>query len=151
MAAIFFDTSALVRRYVRSEPGARDVARLCRPSTGHTLVIVRLTPVEVASALNRKVRERSISLPQRNQIWRLFAAHQRGQYHLIVPDERTYERSERLLHAYPLRAYDAVQLAAALQMADLVARLAPDFRFCTADQAQTDAARGEGLTVEFIT
>jgi len=67
-----------------------------------------------------------------------------------VPDEHAYEQAERLVHTYPLRAYDAVQIAIALQVAALMARLTPDFRFCTAARAQADAVRAEGLTVEFI-
>ena len=150
MAVVYFDTSALLRRYLSFEPGAARVRRLCHASAGHTLIISRLTAIELSSALNRRTRDGSITIERRNHIWRRFRSHRRRQYQVLMLDEQAFERAEGLLTTYPLRAYDAVQLAAALQMADLVSRLVPDFRFCTADQAQADAARGEGLTVEFI-
>jgi hypothetical protein len=42
MAAIFLDTSALVRRYDRSEPGAGRVRAICAPAQGHTLLLARV-------------------------------------------------------------------------------------------------------------
>lgn len=56
MAWLFLDTSALARRYLRAEPDAGHVAALCRPRSGHTLVISRLTSAEIASALARARR-----------------------------------------------------------------------------------------------
>jgi predicted nucleic acid-binding protein len=150
VAAIYFDTSALIRRYDRAEPGARQVRDLCRASHRHTLLISRLTVVEVASALNRKVREGVASPVRRDQAWRLFHSHLRDQYRLLDLHEPTYQLAERLLFAHPLRAYDAVQLATALRAAQLVRNLTADYRFCTADRAQAAAATGEGLSVELI-
>jgi predicted nucleic acid-binding protein len=150
VAVVFFDTSALVRRYISSEPGANRVRNLCRRTSGHILMLSRLTAVELASAINRRLREGAITAARRDQLWRLFATHLRRQYRVVVPDEGTYRAAERLLRSYPLRAYDAMQVAGALHLADLFTGVAPDFRFCTADRGQADAARGEGLAVEFI-
>ncbi len=148
-AVLFVDTSAAVRRYDRTEPGAARVRSLCRRPAGNRLVLARLTPVEMASALNRKVRERVITQAQRDRIWRLFAKHRRDQYHEMALDEQVYRRAEQLLVTHPLRAYDALQVAAALVAARLLGDLAP-FRFCTADRMQAQAARAEGLDVELI-
>ena len=54
MAVVFFDTSAPVQRYARSESGADRVLELCDPSIGNLLMLAALASVEVASALNRK-------------------------------------------------------------------------------------------------
>lgn len=150
MAALFFDTSALVRRYDRVEPGVGRVRALCRRSAGHDVFLSRITSVEIASAFNRKVREGRFDGRRRNQLWLLFQSHVRQQYRIFVPDEPTFQRAEQLLFAYPLRAYDALQLAAALQVAAQVMTTMPDFRFCTADRVQAAAAQREGLTVELI-
>ena len=150
MAAIFFDTSALVRRYDRTEPGTGRVRQLCHRANRHTLLICRLTPVEIASALNRKAREGRLTPPQVEQAWRLFRLHRRQQYHLLDLNEQTYLSAERLLFGHRLRSYDALQLACALLASPFVASLAGDYRFCTADQAQADAAGREGLSVELI-
>jgi len=73
--AIFFDTSALVKRYDPAEPGADRVRDLCQRAQGWTLLIARITPVEVASALNRKLREGRLDAAWRDQLWRLFRGH----------------------------------------------------------------------------
>ena len=70
----------------------------------------------------------------------------------VFPQELAHAltRAERLVFAHPLPAYDALQLACALRAAEVLVSLAGDCRFCTADRAQSDAARSEGLTVAFI-
>jgi predicted nucleic acid-binding protein len=74
----------------------------------------------------------------------------REQYRIVPIDEQMFELAERLVFEHPLRAYDAVHLATARRSQELLAGLAPDFRFCTADRAQAQAATGEGLRVELI-
>ena len=150
MAVLFFDTSALVRRYDPAEPGAQRVRSMCRRPAGHTLVIARLTTVEVASALARQLRQGRTDSRQQTLRWRLFGRHLRYQYRIVPLDDRDYRTAERLLFAHPLRAYDALQLACALRSLQLLAGVAADLRFCTADRVQARAASGEGLAVEFI-
>jgi len=87
---------------------------------------------------------------QRDHRWRLFRRHLLNEYRVIAPDEQIYQRAEGLVFNHPLRAYDALHIASALAAARLFASLAPDFRFCTADQTQAQAASREGLLVEFI-
>ncbi len=150
MAVIFFDTSALVRRYDDREPGAARVQALCRLRSGHVPMISRVTSVEMASALNRKVRDRVFGAARRDRMWRLFRSHLRRQYRLGPLDEAVFEHAERLLFQHRLRGIDALQIASALATARLMENLVSDFRFCTADRAQAEAARREGLTVELI-
>lgn len=150
MAALFFDTSALARRYVPFEPGAQRVRALCRRSSGNVVFISRLAPIEMASALNRRLREGSLDLDQRNRVWRLFRYHERSQYRVLTFDEDIYRQAERLLFAHRLRAYDALQLACAMYAATMLAGFAAAFRFCTADRGQALAAADEGLIVELI-
>lgn len=146
MAIAFLDTSALVRRYVRAEPGADRVRRLCAPAEGNTILVARLTSVEVASALARKLREREIRRSQRDSLWRLFEAHWRDQYHPVAATDDVYAVAEGLLFDYALRAYDALQLASALAAREHL----PDtpVEFWTADGQQASAARAQTLTVK---
>jgi hypothetical protein len=95
MAVLFFDTSALVRRYDRTEPGSESVRKLCQRAGQHTLLITRITPIEVASALNRKLREGALSPEALDRRWRLFRLHRRDQYRVIAPDEPAYTNSVR--------------------------------------------------------
>ena len=49
MAAFFLDTNALVKRHV-AEPGSPLVRSLSRANADHTLLIARVTAVEVFAA-----------------------------------------------------------------------------------------------------
>lgn len=53
MAAFFFDTSALVKRFVR-ETGSAWVISLLKPSNKNTVYIARITSVEVIAAITRR-------------------------------------------------------------------------------------------------
>ena len=150
MTTVFFDTSALVRRYDATEPGAATVRELCRRSSARTLLIVELTAIEVASALARKVREGVIGVDQMYRLWRQFRYHARYQYQVNQLDQDTFRRAARLVFRHQLRAADALQLAGAMQAQRALEASEPDFRFCTADQRQRHAAEAERLTVEFI-
>jgi hypothetical protein len=150
VAVLFFDTSALVRRYDTAEPGSDQVRSLCHRRRRHILLVATLTPIELASALNRKLREALLSSEERDRRWRLFRHHLQERYRLIPLDELVVRSAQRLLFDYPLRAYDALQLSSALRGMQFLAGLAPDFRFCTADRNQAQAATHEGLSVELI-
>jgi predicted nucleic acid-binding protein len=52
MAAYFFDSSALVKRYVR-EPGTTWVIQLLDPTAGNKIHVARITGAEVVSAITR--------------------------------------------------------------------------------------------------
>jgi hypothetical protein len=150
VAIVFFDTSAVIHRYDDREPGARQVRALCSRRNSHTLIIARITGVETASAFNRKLREQAWTAGERDRVWRLFRVHCRRQYQIVSVDDVVYRRAESLLSRHPLRAYDALQLAAALSVRRVFIASGLEFRFSTADARQADAARAEGLTVEFI-
>jgi predicted nucleic acid-binding protein len=150
VGVLFAVTSALVRRYDYHEPGAARVRELCGPAAGNALYISWITPAEVASAFTRKRREGSIDEQGLRRLWRLFRAHRLHEYGTVSLDTSIVAQAERLLFRYPLRAYDAVQVASAQRVARTLVDLLSDFRFCTADRPQVQAAQSEGLRVEFI-
>ena len=117
MAVIFLDTSALVRRYFQPEPGANRVREVCAPSRGHSILLARVAPVELAAALNRRVRDRTLTLLGRDRRWRLFRFDRHDHYEVVEATDRVYSVAERLAFQYPLRALDAIQLASALAAA----------------------------------
>jgi len=76
-----------------------------------------LTPVEVASALQRLVRDGV--LPERSAIdAESLAGELLGHTHVVSDAERVKPLACRLLRVHALRAGDALQLAAALAWAD---------------------------------
>ena len=62
----------------------------------------------------------------------------------VPPVERVREQAARLLRIHPLRAADALQLAAAIVLADFDPRSLP---FVTLDNQLASAARREGFEV----
>lgn len=148
MAARFFDTSALIRRYDLAEPGSQRVQEACEPGQGHLLLVARLLCTEVASALNSKLRTGRLAEPQRDALWQLFMWDVRAQYQLVRLEEPAHHRAEQLLFKHPLKAADALHLAAAL----LVQQSLPSGRleFWTADHQQAEAAKREGLAVQIV-
>ena len=119
MAFYQMDSSALVKRYLR-EPGSAFVRTICRPGTQHFVGLVRVTIVEVAGALARKHREGDISRQERD--------------------------AALLTQAHPLRAYDAIQVAAALIVhGHLVGDGLPPPIFVSADDRLCAVATAEGL------
>ncbi|MCI0711126.1 MAG: type II toxin-antitoxin system VapC family toxin [Chloroflexi bacterium] len=55
MSHFYFDSSALVKRYLR-ETGSAWVRSLASPSAGHTIVVAAITRVEVAAAFAARHR-----------------------------------------------------------------------------------------------
>ena len=148
MAAVFLDSSALVRRYDRSEPGSANVRRLCARSSGDDLLVARIASVEVASAFGRKVREGALASGQVARLWRLFRGHWQAQYQLVNVSDETLARAERLVLTRPLRAYDAIHLGCALLVASHLPRTG--IEFWTVDRRQAQAASAEGLAVRLV-
>lgn len=148
MAAVFLDTSALVRRYDRQEPGSSRVRAVCAPTHGHTLVLARIAPVEVASAFARKARERTITTRDRTRLWRLFRTHLRDQYQVVGITEDAYVHAERLLFRASIRTLDALHIGCALVFAARLPNV--ELELWTADRQQAEAARSQRLKVELI-
>jgi len=101
------------------------------------------TPVEIASALARRERERLLTAEQ--VAAGLRAARQLADgWHEIVPSDAVRRSAERLLRVHPLRTADSLQLAAALIGAD---HDPGTLEIVCLDERLTDAARREGFLV----
>ena len=148
MTAYFLDSSALVKRYV-PETGTAWVRTITTPSAGNSILVARMMPAEVISGVWRRVREGTIAPRIAQAIRLLVDRHTRREYLVIELSARIVQRAEDLLAQYPLRAYDALQLASALESNTRLARagLAP-LVFVTADTQLLAAASAEGLAIE---
>lgn len=114
MTAFFFDTSALVKRYV-PEIGSQWVQSTIAPSAGHTIFISQITPVEVMSSLTRRRREGTLSTRSLHAAKLILNRHVRRDYFTILLIPEVIEKAQDLLERYPLRAADAMQLGCAIQ------------------------------------
>lgn len=135
---VFFDSSALVKRYV-PEKGTDAVLALCQEA-GELGLSVICYP-EIISALCRLRREKRIDGPGYVAAKQGIAEDLRDVV-LCSITETTVLQAIFLLEANTLRAMDAFHIAAALEWeADL---------FVSSDLQQFKAARKAGLTVRSI-
>ncbi len=148
MAAYFFDTSAVVKRYA-SEIGSAWVQQIVSPTLKNSIYLARITEVEVASAITRRLHTGSLSSSDAVIGMKDFNHDFLHQYRVIeiLPD--LTRRAASLVQDYGLRAYDAVQLAAALEInAGRVAVGLSPITLVSADSALNAAAVAEGLAVD---
>jgi predicted nucleic acid-binding protein len=148
MADYFFDTSALVKRHV-DETGSRWVRSLIRAKATYRIYIARITAVEVFAAITRRQHGGDLSAAQAGAMLGHFRRHLTQRYRVIDLTPAIYADAMLKARKRRLRAYDAVQLAAVLELRrqHQAAGLAP-VTLISADQALNDAATAEGLTVD---
>ncbi|MBI2942279.1 MAG: type II toxin-antitoxin system VapC family toxin [Chloroflexi bacterium] len=148
MADYYADSSVVVKRHVQ-ETGSAWFQTLADPAAGNVIITARISMVEVYSALNRRLREARLSIVDYAQIVIDFMAICLTDYELVELTPSIVERARILLEHYPLRAYDAVQLASALATRDALqsAGLAAPI-FLAADERLLSAAQAEGLATD---
>jgi uncharacterized protein len=148
VAVYFLDTSALLKRYV-PEIGTPWMQSIADPQNQHLMIMAQITWVEFHSAIARRVREQSITAAQAQQISSAFEFHWNGQYFTVPIDHAITQLAGQLVHQHPLRAYDAVQLAAALSIQNqLIAPNVSTFTFLTADDRLAQVSELTGLLTE---
>ncbi|MFV9507355.1 MAG: type II toxin-antitoxin system VapC family toxin [Oscillochloridaceae bacterium umkhey_bin13] len=148
MAVFYADSSVLVKRHL-PERGSAWFRALTAPGTGNRIQTARLSTVEVVSALNRRVREGTLD-PDDYQIVRDdFLARCRRSYRLVPITSTLLNRTRSLLERYPLRTYDALHLASALEVeAQLMSVQRTKITFLAADLRLLAAAQSEGLQID---
>ena len=148
MTAYFLDSSALVKRYV-SETGSAWIQQITDPQTGNSLFIARITWVEVRSAFARRQREGSLTSTDTTLITQRFRFNLNNQYQVIELDSTLAETAGQLVSQYPLRAYDAVQLASVLLLQPAFATTqSTQLSFLTADNRLIPIAIALGLLTD---
>ena len=148
MAGYFVDSSALVKRYVQ-EAGTGWVRRLTRRNAHAPIYLARITAVEVTAAVARRRKGRKLTAAKASSILHRFRKHLSGRYTVIEITPAVFSDAMRMANTHSLRAYDAVQLAAALE----IHRQRKDAGFgpvllVSSDRELNTAATAEGLTVD---
>jgi hypothetical protein len=139
----FLDTSALAKRYL-TESGSLRVRRLL-DGKADVFYQAFLTPVELASALYRRLREREITSEELAVMLQAYVTHSHQDYLLVSYSHALMERSAALLAHHALRALDAVQLASALELKDSLPAEELPVSFLSADERLIESARREHL------
>ncbi len=133
----FFDASALAKRYVEEDHTAEVLRRL----EESTSVVCRLTEVEIASALARRCREGGFSQAERDRALATLDEDLQA-LHVIELSTPVFRAARAVLLRHPLRAADALQLAAALTLRE---RLRTPISLLTFDDRLATASAAEGL------
>lgn len=136
---LYFDTSALVKLFVQEE-GTENLIRYIDQQGKAELAMVSLAKVEFHSAVQRRFREGNIDQGERDTLMRSFETRTAQLFVTQPTNDAVISLSQFLLGEYPLRAYDAIQLAGCLCLQS-VSRV-----FVCCDQRLLSAAQSEGLT-----
>jgi uncharacterized protein len=141
----FFDTSALIKRYLR-ETGSNWVRAIVRsPQNG--VVLSSLATVEVHAVVARQQKGQRLTPLRANRIRTLYLAHLSvaNGYTRIPVSEALLERASELAARYQLRALDSIHLASAI-----IGRAAMNiaFIFVTSDKELLAAAQAEKFPID---
>ena len=137
---IFWDSSALVALLVNE---ADSEQRRQQFEAESEIAVWWGTPVECESAIQRRVRDGSLSVADA-RLARERLADLSTSWHEVSPVAAVRTLARRLLRTHPLRAADSLQLAAALALGEAGLH---EFTFACSDIRLATAAETEGLYV----
>lgn len=136
----FWDASAIVPLLLRQAATDPIAAELDRDDR---ILAWWATEVECASAIARHEREGQVT-PEAASLALARLAGLAATWQEVTPSQRVRQAAQRLLRVHPLRAADALQLAAAVVTADGEPGSMP---FVTLDDRLAVAAQREGFPV----
>lgn len=136
----FWDASAIVPLLV-AEQSTRRLQALAAQDPA--MLVWWGSPVECVSALARLERDGALDAPAMTLALQRLRQLSTG-WHEVDPSDEIREVAARFLRVHPLRAADALQLAAAFAAAE---RRPTSSQFVTLDERLADAARKEGFAV----
>jgi len=146
VAEYFFDSSAIVKRYV-NETGTAWVTAIVSPTAVNGVRLVRLTTVEVLAAITRRERGGSVAPAVATLARQQFRADI-ANFHMAEVSLPLIATAMNLAERHALRGSDAVQLAAALEAnADCLAQ-GVSLTLVSADAELNAAAVAEGLAMD---
>jgi predicted nucleic acid-binding protein len=139
MPHLFFDTSALVKRYY-PESGTQTVDSLIE-SSETKIVISSLSIIETTSAFRRKHNQDDIPWDSLSELLATFFDEALSSFLIVPTDESLFGQSFELVLEDDLRTLDSLQLSAALD----IAAATDEFRFVCADSELCSVASNRGL------
>jgi len=144
----FVDTSALGKRYFM-ETGSAWISGLLAPAVGHTVAIVRTTTVEMIAAVSRPERGGSLTPADAATAKAEFRSDLANEYQVVEMSPTPATRAMTLAERHGLRGYDAIQLAAALEINVFrTSQGLPPITLLSADAELNAAAILDGLIVD---
>jgi uncharacterized protein len=118
MNAYFFDSSALVKRYI-TEKGSKWVIDLLKPSAKNLVFIAQITGVEVISAIARKRKGLHLPPDKAGKSILRFQRDFQNRFYQKSLESKIVISAMQIADKFELRGYDAVQLSTALEVNNL--------------------------------
>jgi predicted nucleic acid-binding protein len=144
VATLFLDSNAVVKYYVM-EPGSDWVQNLVNANENICLLCA-ISMVEVASALAQLQRSSHLGKQRLRRIYTNFREDIRqGQFFTHAIDTKTLDLAAEIALRYPLKGFDATQVASAILAAEI---LDTDVIFISGDKQALHAALSEGLAID---
>jgi predicted nucleic acid-binding protein len=152
VSVYYFDANVQVKYYV-PEPGSTWVRQIVDEvdSAGnlvHTLFTAEISLVEVAAAISVVHRVGRIGRRLRDAAFDKYMKGVMARYQLIPITSSLLHKAAHLTQAHPLKGYDAVQLAAGLDLKAALDRRKIPMIFVRGDDQLLKAAQTEGLVTE---
>lgn len=147
MAHYYLDTSAIVKRYVLEE-GSTWIRHLTE-NPHHIFLISELAIVETSAAMAVLRRVGRLSKRSSREAHTEFRADlNRGEYESVAASFAILESAADLAQLHPLKAYDAIHLATALDLQMRLSTYRTFLTFVCSDKQVLRAAAAEGLATE---
>lgn len=151
MSYYYLDTNPVVKYYI-TEPGSAWVRQLLDAQdlygrSAHIFFSVTLTITEVSAALGIIYRVGRLSRQQSRLAFQRFM-NEKARFQFVPVTEQLLIQAADLSQQHPLRAYDAVQLAAALLVERRLQRVGESLTFVSGDRQLLRAATAEGLSTD---
>lgn len=143
MSLAYFDSSALVKNYVREAGSSRVRVLVSR----HEFLSSAITPIELHSAVQRRHRQREITELNYDAIVSR-VANDRSYWQLVEVVPQVLNKAEELVKTEKIRTLDAIHIASAMVIQNSLPTPLP---FISADERQLAAARNCKLSVIAIT
>lgn len=147
MSILYFDSNALAKRYM-PEVGTNWVRKQTARNAGNDVVIAQITPVELYSAIARQYYDSQIDLLRLQAFRSLVMRHVQNQYLVLSLSSAMITKALSLHETYRLRAYDAIQLASALELNARLATTGQLVTFVAADVRLLQSAALAGLPTD---
>ncbi|HYR86352.1 MAG TPA: type II toxin-antitoxin system VapC family toxin [Terriglobia bacterium] len=137
--AAYFDSSVLLKRYIRENGSDRAMAITHR----HLVISAAIAPLEMRSALRRVEADGGLSTKAFQAAVKRIQT-ERERWDLVAISSEILQSAERLTVDCNIRSLDAIHLACALACQSRLKRPLP---FITADLRQGNAAQKLGLEI----
>ena len=145
MSHYYFDSSAIVKRYVEEESTGWVITTL---QSENSILISAITGVEVVATLARKLRIKQITKQQYQTAYQSFEYDYDNLYLKRDVDNTVISLAMYLAQQHPLKGYDSIQLSSAIVLNNRLEQKGfSNLTLVCADKTLNVAAEKEGFVI----